>query len=450
MGRIYKYPVFNFFWWSVLKGDIYNKLLSLARGIPDPYVRAITYARIGYQMKKKNHPKYKEPFAMALNAIVSINNPILMVDALLEVGTFLGKASPESSRKIFTRAYEIILELPPRVKDELLGNLVGKLIDLDNLSDALFYVTSISDPVRRNDFLTRILSKYLEKGNLRKAHLVLDNIDLEPWRSIALFEILKAHLSREEFGTVIGLLPKFKSEYWLGEAMKALAGHLKRAEVPEATYEKFLDVALELIPKVGKDALKSFLLGMTIQGEIDFVIKALSKLSPDLRKYVLSGIVSAIIDRPEILKKFVEKLPKEDFEFVAGIVLDSLLKSSPVGEYGSLVEQIGTLTSDERYKAKAVRYLSKLHMYDAAWKIASSITDSYLRSLAFGGIAIEKLKENDIGGAIDATLEVKDSRWGPWLFGEILAKIAEFSSGEEIQEDIEERAERQQRLWDES
>jgi tetratricopeptide (TPR) repeat protein len=433
-----------------LKEDIYHKLLSLARGIPDPYVRAVTYARIGYQMKKKNHPKYKEPFAMALNAIVSIDNPVLMIDALLEVGTLLGKANPEPSRKIFTRAYELILELPPQIKDELLGNLVSKLLELENVNDALFYATSIKDPVKRNDLLTRILSKYLEKNNLRKAHVVLESIDMEPWKSIALFEILKAHLAREEFGTVIGLLPKFRSEYWLGEAMKALAGHLKRAEVPEATYEKFLDIALELMPKVGEDALRSFLIGMALQGEMDFVIRALSGLSPELKQHALTGVVSAVLDRPEILDKLIESLPNEDFEFVAGLILDSLLNSPPRKEYAEIVKKIGLRTSEERYKVKAVRYLSKLRAHDAAWEIASSIRDSYFRSLAFGSIAVEKLKENDIGGAIDATLEVRDPLWGPWLLGEVIAKIAEVSSGEELREDIEERAERQQHLWAES
>ncbi len=97
-----------------------------------------------------------------------------------------------------------------------------------------------------------------------------------------------------------------------------------------------------------------------------------------------------------------------------------------------------------------VTYLSKLGEFDEALRSAELVRGNYLRSLAFGSIAVSKLKSGDIdGGAIDAALEVKDPKWGgSWLLSEILTKILELQAGGEVSEDIEERAELQRNLWE--
>jgi len=430
--------------------DVYREVLRLAGNIEDPYLRAVTYARVGYYMHLAKNPLYKEAFSRALSSVAKIENPVLLVKALLEVGTFFSKTGSKAAEKIFHQAYESSLKFPSPLKDELLEELVLRLIELGKADEALFYATEISDPVKKSDVLLKLLNVYLHEGKIRKARVILESLDEEPWHSIAAFNILKEHLRREEFGSAIKVLSELKSEYWLGEAMRAIAFHLKKAQVPEGTYEKFVDVALQMAPQVSLEALKSLLIGLALQGEIKFVREVLDKLSPESKAPILEAISLSILDRPDLLKEFIGSLSGEELEEVLRLVMDSLLERSAKEDYLDVVRLVGERTRNERTLVKVVRYLSKLHAYNDAWRFASAIRDPYLRSLAFGSIAVEKLKEDDIDGAIDASLEVKDPRWGSWLLSEILAKVLEAQAGEGVREDIEERAEAQRRLWERS
>lgn len=100
---------------------------------------------------------------------------------------------------------------------------------------------------------------------------------------------------------------------------------------------------------------------------------------------MISAVVSSIIDRVELVEEFIDSLPEDAKLLAAGYVLDILLERPPSSEYLELVRKIGSFVSSERLKVKAVRYLSKLHDYEGAWNLASSISDPpHLRSLAFG------------------------------------------------------------------
>jgi len=427
---------------------VYREAIRLAGTISDSFVRAVTYARIGYYAYKARNPIYKEAFSRALNAVASIDNPVLMVRALLEVGTFFGRIGSRSSKKVFLQAYELAKSLPQPIRDELLEELAVRLLEFGQVDDALFYVADMENPVRKSDVLLRILGAYLARGNMRKAKRVLDMIEDEPWHSIAAFEVLKEYLRREQFGSAMAVLSELKSEYWLGEAMKTIAFHLKKAEVPPETYEKFVDLTKSMPEEVRSEVLKSLLIGLAVQGEVDFVMQVLRKLDDDIRPGMVESIASSLVGRPAYLKQFLSLLSGDDFERAAAVVMDSLLERQPSDSYRDVVQLIGKKTGLEKTAVKAVRYLSKLHAYDDAWELASRVKDPYLRSLAFGSIAVEKLKENDVDGAIDASLEVKDPRWGSWLLSEILAKILEVQTGGEVKEDIEERAEKQRKLWE--
>ena len=427
---------------------IYSEVLRLAGTIPDPFVRAITYARIGYYAHLSKVSSYKEAFSRALSAVAAIEDPILMVRALIEVGTLFGRSGSRSFKKVFHQAYELTKGLPPQVRDELLEELSLRLLELGETDDALFYAVDIENPLRRSDVLLKILGIYLREGNLRKAKRVLNMVEKEPWHSIAAFEVLREYLKREQFGSAISILNELRSEYWLGEAMKAIAFHLKKAEVPPDTYRKFVDLTKSMPEEVRVDVLKSLLVGLAIHGEVDFVLDVLVDVRESMRDEMIKEVAMALTSRPEYLREYLKKLEKDDFENASRIVLDSLLDKAPSEEYIGVVKFVGHNTENERTLVKAVRYLSKLHAYDDAWELASKVTNPYLRSLAFGSIAVEKLKENDVDGAIDASLEVKDPRWGSWLLSEILAKILEVQTGGELKEDIEERAEAQRKLWE--
>ncbi|MBP1911933.1 hypothetical protein [Thermococcus stetteri] len=399
-------------------------------------------------MHEVRHPKYKDAFSYALRTVAMIESAPLMVNALIEIGTLLSNINRQSALRVFESAYEAITKMPQPLKDEFLYSLVKRLVKADAIDTAFKYSLELDDEIKKNDVLILILNSYVDKGNLRKAHEVLDYIQSEPWRSLALFNILREHLKREEFGTTLGLLSQFRSDYWLGEAVKTAAFYLKKAGVwDSAVYEKFLDVLIELLPKMGAEVLRSFLIGLALQNDVEFVAKSLPRIPREYRDEVLPGIVSSIIDMPELLERFIDLLPEDARELVEAQILDYLLEAEPKSEYLSLVRKIGSMASSDRILVKVIRYLSKLHDYETAWELASSIKDPHLRSLAFGGIAVEKLKEGDIDGAIDATSEVKDPRWGSWLLSEILAKIAELQASGRVVEDIEERAEEQKRLW---
>jgi len=428
--------------------DVYREALRLASDIRDKYLRAVTYAKIGYYMYRAKKPEYKTAFRYAFNAAATIENPVLLVKALIEIGTYLKRSESKTATKVFHQAYESILAFPEPLKDDLLEELAVRLLELDMTDDALFYATDIEDSVKRNDMLLKILRVYLKKGNMRKARLIIEQIDDEPWHSIGAIETIKEHLKREEFGSAIRILSELKSEYWLGEAMKEVALYLKNADVPKATYEKFVEIALGMSSETGFDVLRSLLIGLGNQGELEFVMGILQRLHPDERLSILEGIVKTSLDKEEILSRLLSLLEGKEFERISGLVMDQLLSKQVSPKYHSLVIGIGERTVQDAILVKVITYLSKLGDFENALKFAQRVRGHYLRSLAFGSIAVAKLKAGDIDGAIDAALEVKDPKWGSWLLSEILTKILELHSGEEVTEDIEERAEHQRAFWE--
>ncbi|ASJ11880.1 hypothetical protein [Thermococcus thioreducens] len=428
--------------------DVYREALRLASDIRDKYLRAVTYAKIGYYMYRAKKPEYKTAFKYAFNAAASIDNPVLLVKALVEIGAYLKGVDAKTSQKVFHQAYESILSFPEPLKDDLLEELVIRLLELDMPDDALFYATDVKDSVKRNDLFLKILRVYLKKGNMRRARLIIERIDDEPWHSIAAIEAIKEHLKREEFGSAIRVLSELKSEYWLGEAMKEVAVHLKNSDVPTATYEKFVDIALGMSSDTGFDVLKSLLIGLGSQGELDFVMKILERMYPDERLSILEGIVKTSVDKEDVLLALLGYLEGEEFERIAGVIMDHLLSKGVTAKYLPLVRTIGEHTREDTIRVKVVTYLSKLGEFDEALRFAGLVRGNYLRSLAFGSIAVSRLKSGDIDGAIDAALEVKDPKWGSWLLSEILTKILELQAEGEVSEDIEEKAKHQKVLWE--
>ncbi len=427
--------------------DVYREAFKLAGTIRDKYLRAVTYAKIGYYMYRAKNPLYKEAFKYALNATASIEAPPLMAKALIEVASYLSKVSPSTAKKTFHEAYEVILTFPQPLRDDMLVALSERLLEIGLVDDALFYAHDVEDTVKRNDLLLKILRVYLKEGNMRKAYLIVGKIEEEPWRSIGAIETIKEHLKREEFGSAIRVLSEIKSDYWLGEAMKEVAIYLKNSDVPTATYEKFVDIALGMSGEGGFEVLRSLLIGLAAQGEINFVMSILKKLPESQREDILLGIAQAIVDKEGYLSQFIDSLGEENFDSVAHVVMDSLLERRPSKEYVPVVIKIGSRSSDDAVLVKVVRYLSKAGKFEKAWDFAGKVRGNYLRSLAFGSIAVEKLKVGDIDGAIDAALEVKDPRWGSWLLSEILTRILELEAEGKVREDIEERAKAQRKFW---
>ncbi|MCD6372134.1 MAG: hypothetical protein J7L37_01075 [Thermococcus sp.] len=429
--------------------DVYREAFKLAGTIRDKYLRAVTYAKIGYYMYRAKKPLYKDAFKYALNATASIESPPLMAKALIEVASYLSKVSPSAGKKTFHEAYEVILTFPQPLRDDMLASLFERLLESGLVNDALFYAYEVEDTVKRNDLLLKALHVYLKRGNMRKAYLIVEKIQEEPWKSIGAIETIKEHLKREEFGSAIRVLSEIKSEYWLCEAMKEVAMHLKSSDVPKTTYEKFVDIALGMSVEGSFDVLRSLLIGLAVQGEIKFVMSILKRLPEEQREEILSGIAQSLADKEEQLSHFLDSLEGDEFDKVAHVTMDRLLERQPSEEFVPIVMKIGNRSSEDSVLVKVVRYLSKAGRFSEAWSFAGKVRGNHLRSLAFGSIAVEKLRVGDIDGAIDAALEVKDPKWGSWLLSEILTKILELEAGGKVREDIEEKAKAQRELWKE-
>ena len=88
--------------------DVYREALDLASNIRDRYLRAVTYAKIGYYFYRLKNPMYKEAFKRSFNAVETIENPPLIVRALIELGTYLAKTRVSSASKVFQQADEIL------------------------------------------------------------------------------------------------------------------------------------------------------------------------------------------------------------------------------------------------------------------------------------------------------------------------------------------------------
>jgi len=430
----------------MISKDIVKEVLELASMIKDPHFRAISYARIGYELFLLRNEEYKKAFTKAIETTRQIENPVIMVKTLIEIARYLGKAKIPASAKVFRQAFEMTNAFPNPIHDELIKDIVNALSELEMYNDALFYAFEIKDEIRKSEVLLKLLVSYVNKGEIRKAHLVLENISEEPWYSIAAIEVLKAHLKREEFGSAIKILQSLKSKYWINEAMKEIAIYLKNYKAPKATFEKFVDVALSMSDELSFDALRNLLVGFGSSGEIEFVLRILRKMPLNERIKTLIELSARIIENDQLLRELILHLDKEEFIPIAKFLLTKLLEK-PDKRYTRVVETIGARTSNEAILVKVVTFLAKVGEYNKALHFAHRVTDNHLRSLAFGSIAVNLLKEGDIDRAIDTALEVKDPKWGSWLLGELLVKILELAGSKEIKDDLEKRANEQKTLW---
>jgi tetratricopeptide (TPR) repeat protein len=428
---------------------IRREVMDIAREIPDAYVRAITLARIGYLLKRKEDSEYKRAFSWALSAVGNIENPLLMLKAMIEVSRYLYLSGmDDKSRDVIQSAYESALLLKGPARDVALEEIALGSLFIGRPDDALFYATDIQDTKKKDETIAEVVRAYLRSGNIRKASSLLDSISSPELRSRLSFAVIKKHLERGEFASAMRLLPRIESDYWLDISVEAIAKKLAENDVPAKVYEKFVEAMKELSNSRGRDYLTTFLVGISSRVGGQFVARVVNALERNFRLGVAKGIIGTLLSQPTELYGFLEvlALPPEEFDVMARDILDKLLKEAPSEIYHKVVLLIGKKTEDESVLVKIVTYLSKLGSLDEAMVFAKQIVDPYLRSLAFGAIAIGYLKKGDVGKAIDAVAEVHDREWGSWLMGEVLVKVLESGVGESAEEELGERAKKHREL----
>ncbi len=425
------------------KTRIGEEVLKIAKTIPDPYVRTLTLARLGYVLRKTEPRTSAKAFKLATSSLDLIDDPILILRAMISLAGFLRMAGISNlSQNMLHRAYEGTLLLRGKIKDSLLVEIIRESILAGKERDTIIYATDIEDEGLRNRVLFEIVKKLVQVGDLQKARTVLKVFTKEPEKSQATVEIIRGHLKREEFASVLSLIPNIENVYWLETVLEETAKALKKAEVPRETYEKFVEAAKELSERLGKDLLSAFLVGLIESGEVKGTAEILNSM-PENRGATAVYLSRFLLDKPGGLYSFLKelKLKPEEFDRLAKEILDALLERKPTSNYREVVEFIGKNTENERVLAKVATYMAKIGDFNAAEEFGGAIDDPYLRSLAFGAVALEKLRKGDIDGAIDAVRNVPDIEWGSWLMGEILVKIAEGSLGEHPEKELERRAE---------
>jgi hypothetical protein len=429
--------------------DIYREVLTIGRDIPDPYIRTITLARIAYEMKKARHPAYKTALRFTFSSIESIEDPILVIKAMIEISKYLHAAGiDDMAKNVLHQAYEGSEVLPGPIRDSLLSEIALQAIAIGQADDAAFYASSIKNPEKRDDVFLASIKLFLRVGNLRRAKNLLNTISNPDVKSQAAVEILREHLKREEFATALSLLPNIENAYWLETAMEETGRALRKSGAHPGTYEKFITAAKELSGRMGRNLVTSFLSGLIQEDEVGFVAEVINSLPAEDRLEVAKHMVQLVSNNPKKLRNLLTSLNLDanDFDELAKFTMDILLEEKPRESYISLVKWIGEKTEDETVLVKSATYLAKAGELEGAILLAKSIEDPYLRSLAFGAVALEKLKRGDIDGAIDAAREVHDREWGSWLMGEILIQVLRMASGEMKETELQDSARKHKEL----
>ncbi len=425
-----------------------RELLDTALSISDDYVRTVTLAKAGYYLKDMDRDMFSEVFKSALKSLDHISSPVLRTRAMIEVAREMDRSGlRESGGKLLYRAYELTGRLPEPIRDNILIEIVKTATKIGLLQDAVMYAFSIEDRDTRMEALAGLVSPLLNTGDFRRVKKILDVLE-EPWKSEAATKIAEKYLSKEQFASVLTILPYVEDIDLLRKLFRDIGIHLKKASVPEGTYEKFIEAAKALADR-DEGIVFELLSTIASTGRSKMIIKALAEM-----KYPIKGIlmvVNRIIDRPEVITEFVKliDIPQDKAETMYKFIMDLLLRREASEQYKELVGIIGRKTESEGTLVKVIRYMTKLNDIGEAYRLASLIEDVRLRSLAFGSVAMALIRKGDMDSAIDAVREVKDERWSSWLMGEIILKILQLYSGKDINENFEESSKEQEKRWNE-
>ncbi|USG99859.1 hypothetical protein K1720_10305 [Thermococcus argininiproducens] len=202
----------------------------------------------------------------------------------------------------------------------------------------------------------------------------------------------------------------------------------------EGDLKNAIQVSKELLEEPWSSKAKAEILKFHIdKGEIENALEIFNTIEEDRAKLLIE-IAGELMKYPEYLSKFLNSLGGDELKEVSKNLL-SILIDSPRREYIDLVEEIAGKVADEAIKVKTVAFLNRVGEMEKALKYAKEIKDDYLRSLAFGEVAIAYLKQQDLDRAIEVVMNVKDPRWNSRLLGEILVRVFKLAAEESLEEE---------------
>ncbi|NJE07704.1 hypothetical protein E3E31_04065 [Thermococcus sp. M39] len=409
-----------------------EEALATVEVIQNPYLKAVTYARLGARLAQAKNPLYEKAFKRALDVVSEIDDPIELLRTLLAIAFYLGEANIKSSKKMFRQVAEDVANFPKKVRDKIFQEMVAYMLQLNEVDEAFYYATQISNEKLMNEILVEILKNHLENlvgekirvlHRMRKINLLLEHITKEPYRSYAIAEVIKAYLKIGEYERAILMIGELKNKYWLKQTVKEVLFYLKHKNLDKEYAEKLLNVAINISEQYDIDIKEDLAVVFAVNGDIDHSIVALKFVND--REQKLEEVMKILLQRrPKIVIPYLQALGSKDAEYASKVVMNYLI-DHPLEEYLDIAKYISENIESEQALVKAVQYYLKLDRIVDAARIAGRLRDKRLRSLALGDIAHYLLKNNQIGDALDLVMHVEDPKLSSILISEILVKVVD-------------------------
>ena len=403
-----------------------KEILSSVEVIPDPYVKSVTYAKIGERLAKAKNKAYKVAFLKAMETAKGIEDPPTMFRALLSVGYSMGRAGLKSSKRIYSQVIEDSRILPAPQRDLLMRLSSLYMLALGEINEAITNALEIANPSMRDEVLLTIIrvnTRMIEREKvkvayrLRKSRLALDYISSEPHRSKAILEVIKAHIALGSYETAVNYLSAIGDPDWANRGFKEVLFRLRDKDVLGHLIEALEGAARVLIERFGGDFQYNLAFAFALAGEGEEAVKLLRELEdPGLMRRMALKLLE--LDN-NALPSFIGALNEEEAEIVGKAVMNAVLENPELGSE-EVVNAVGKSTSSEEVWAKISRYYVLKGELDVAMKIARLVKSPELRSLIMADLAHQLLKRGEVERAIDAALEVRDERFASILVAEIL------------------------------
>ncbi len=413
-----------------------EEVMESAGAIPDPYVKAITYAKLGEKLVRAGHPLFKDAFMRALDTAREIEDPAEMLRALISIGYSMGRSGIRSYKRIFLQVSEDSKVLPDKIRAGLLRSIAVSLLRLGEFGDAITYAVEIGDSKIQQETLVhvvRYMAKSIERKpirvayTLRKIRLALEYITDEPYRSKALLELMKALIALGSYENALSVIREMGSKDWARQAFKELIYRLKSKGVLDRYIGSVEEMASELVERFGESFTVELATAFALSGKSEVAVSLLRKAGEG----VLSDVALELLKKyPSALPGFIEALSEEEALTLGKRLMNAILEEPKLGNW-DVIRAITVKARSEEILAKVARYYIILGRVEDAKRIGLVLQDVHLRSIVMADVARFYLSKGKVEEAIDAALEVSDPGYTSILMSEILVKALDAELGGE-------------------
>jgi tetratricopeptide (TPR) repeat protein len=409
-------------------GNRFLEVVDLSFLIKDPYLRVVALSKAMPYIADKE--AIKKAISEALNSLERIEDPIEHIKALLQLAYAFGKLNLKFTKKTFNNAISMIMEFPEDVRDPLLVEAVKSLIKLGELDEAIIHASKISNSRTKSEIMTSIIRKYIGIGKTRRIFFVLEQIQDEPYYSVARVETINYLLESRNYPTAIKLIKELKNPFWVKEAIKSVIKHLVKGETSEEG-RKYLNELVETVEYMSKaygvNIKRDLPVIFARYGYFDKAFEILTNLEKEDLVTSLKNTTRAVMrtENVEMILKFLHEIPAKFKDFTFKEAMNYIL-DNPRVEHAYIVRYIQDNTENSKILAKVTGFYTKLGYPEYGVQIAERINDSYEKSLALGSIALYLLKKNNLSRALDVLYLIEDKEILDWILSETIPKVSRY------------------------